>query len=489
MIIYWLKNRLQYFLKGNIIIYEKTERRKLMGGSEEKSKKVGTVLAFAAVAAAVVMIVTANNENTSQTMGSGLSGYVSSGESKAENSSENSSEISSEISGGVTDGIKGGYVIRGNEASVEADVEMERLITEVICTEYEALARLEDTDITKFFEEPGCESALLNQTVLNYWVGMRGNSLNDLKFNEYEIGIKYDEINELEDGNIEVKITEDSRVRFAFLNGEDSYTSGMPQIFILKKTEKGYSLVSRERDEGAYILISEMYEEEKGDNAEEVFQKIEKVLLDASVTAAKNLKQQWEEYRQDPEKYSSPKIDWDVDYDASAAVEYANRWVGKVETLRNPEWGEYDEYGGNCNNFISQCLFAGGIPMDTKGTIGVQWKWYGEGVNERQTKKGRSYSWTGVGNFYQYCLHNTGYGLVAWTDGNYFAGQKGDIMQCGILDAWKHSVIITECVKDENGVTIDYLTASNTSDRINYPASAYAYPELRVIRIFGWNKK
>lgn len=464
-----------------------------MGISEENKKKVGTVLAFTAVVVAVVMIVTANNEDLSYTMGSGSSEYINSEKSKTEisdeESGESSEEISTEIPEEKPEEIKGGYVIRGNEASIEADIEMEKLITELLCAEYEAIAKLESSDVTRFFEDPASENALLNQTALNYLIGMRKSSLNNLKIDEYEIGIKYDEINELEDGNIEVKITEDSRVKFAFLNGEDSYTSGMPHIFILKKTNKGYRLVSRERDEGAYILIDEMYEEQKGNNPKEMFAQIEKILLDASKVAAENLKQQWNEYKQDPEKHTRPQIAWDVDYDTEAAVEYANRWVGKTETLRNSEWGEYDEYGGNCNNFISQCLFAGGIPMDTKGTIGVQWKWYGEGINERQTKKGRSYSWTGVGNFYQYCLHNTGYGLVAWTDGNYFAGQKGDIMQCGILDAWKHSVIVTECVKDENGVTVDYLTASNTSDRLNYPASAYAYPELRVIRIFGWNKK
>ncbi len=465
-----------------------------MSGSEEKSKKVGTVLAFAAVAAAVLMIITANNENSNQTMGSGLSEYISSEESAEEKSEskngEESSEISAEISEDTESGVKGGYVIRENEEGVVAESEIERLIAEIMIAEYEAVARLEAADITKFFEEPDSENALLNQTVLNYWVGMRSNSLNNLKLDEYELGIRFDEINELEDGCLEVKITEDSRVKFEFLKGEDSYTSGMPHVFIFRKNESGYSLVSRERDEGSYILIDEMYEEKKEEgNAAEIFSQIESVLIDASKAAAEALKQQWEEYREDPEEYERPQIDWDVDYDAEAAVEYANSWVGKTETLRNSEWGEYDDYGGNCNNFISQCLFAGGIPMDTKGAIGVQWKWYGEGVNERQTKKGRSYSWTGVGHFYQYCLHNTGYGLVAWTDGNYFAGQKGDIMQCGILDAWKHSVIITECVKDENGVTIDYLTASNTSDRINYPASAYAYPELRVIRIFGWNKK
>ena len=60
----------------------------------------------------------------------------------------------------------------------------------------------------------------------------------------------------------------------------------------------------------------------------------------------------------------------DHPYDRDAARAYMLTWVGK----RNPAFMAYDDYGGNCMNFGSQVLAAGGIPMDTNG--GYETGWY-----------------------------------------------------------------------------------------------------------------
>jgi hypothetical protein len=72
-------------------------------------------------------------------------------------------------------------------------------------------------------------------------------------------------------------------------------------------------------------------------------------------------------------------------------------------------------------------------------------------------------------------------------DDNLYSGQAGDILQYGYDDNWMHSVIVTDVVEDDDGNTIDYLINSNTTDRINYPASAYGYAQMRIIKIVGWN--
>ena len=41
-------------------------------------------------------------------------------------------------------------------------------------------------------------------------------------------------------------------------------------------------------------------------------------------------------------------------YDREAAVAYARRWVGE----RSGDWPDYSRNGGNCQNFVSQCLLA-----------------------------------------------------------------------------------------------------------------------------------
>ena len=83
----------------------------------------------------------------------------------------------------------------------------------------------------------------------------------------------------------------------------------------------------------------------------------------------------------------------DNPYDRQAAVAYAHEWVGQ----RNDEWGDYGMYGGNCQNFVSQALLAGGIPMDIEGD--AVWKWYGSTPSDTNRASGRSASFSGVEAF------------------------------------------------------------------------------------------
>ena len=48
------------------------------------------------------------------------------------------------------------------------------------------------------------------------------------------------------------------------------------------------------------------------------------------------------------------------EYNREAAVSYARRWA----LGRNPAYMDYELWGGDCTNFISQCLRSGQIPMD-----------------------------------------------------------------------------------------------------------------------------
>jgi len=46
-------------------------------------------------------------------------------------------------------------------------------------------------------------------------------------------------------------------------------------------------------------------------------------------------------------------------YNRAAAVEYANAWCGS----RNPAYADYSGVGGDCANFVSQCILAGGFSL------------------------------------------------------------------------------------------------------------------------------
>ncbi len=77
-----------------------------------------------------------------------------------------------------------------------------------------------------------------------------------------------------------------------------------------------------------------------------------------------------------------------MSYERLKAVNYAITWWNS----RNPRFFDFDLIGGDCTNFISQCLFYGGIEMNKD--------WYYKSLNDR------SPSWSGVNEFCSTALNN-----------------------------------------------------------------------------------
>lgn len=399
-----------------------------------------------------------------------------------------------------TSGILGGLP-KGDVSIINSgDTQLEPGISDEILgfyyTYFNSLGALEEKDLTAFFDlndEKSAKNALINQTSLAYLVGSRKAQPNDLVFKKYSCQLSVTGIKQLDKGEIEVELDESNTINFNFISDVDSISSGIDNIFIFTQTDGGWKIASHERSEDSYSLIEDEYlSQTKGknigtDKSREILNEIKTNLLAEAAENVNIRKNELMDYIADKLKYSVPEVKRDNNYDRDAAVAYAMKWVSPVKTVRNDQYESYDDLGGNCTNYISQCIHAGGIPMDTHGEPEVQWKWYGDAVDESQTPNGRSASWPGVPEFYYYCMNNTGYGMAASVDENLYSGEKADILQYGTDNAWKHSVIITNVVKDSSGNTTDYLINSNTTDRINYPASAYSYYKQRLIKIYGWN--
>ena len=62
-------------------------------------------------------------------------------------------------------------------------------------------------------------------------------------------------------------------------------------------------------------------------------------------------------------------------YDRLEAVIYAHRWAYG----RNPAFYDYEEIGGDCTNYASQCIYAGTGVMNYTPTFG----WYYINSNDK----------------------------------------------------------------------------------------------------------
>ena len=72
----------------------------------------------------------------------------------------------------------------------------------------------------------------------------------------------------------------------------------------------------------------------------------------------------------------------ELNYNRQAAVSYARKWAFR----RNPNYYDFENLGGDCTNFASQCIYAGAGVMNYTPVFG----WFYKSANDRTA------SWTGV---------------------------------------------------------------------------------------------
>jgi len=153
-----------------------------------------------------------------------------------------------------------------------------------------------------------------------------------------------------------------------------------------------------------------------------------------------------------------------MEYNRRRAVAYANRWAYE----RNPAYYDFSSIGGDCTNYVSQCLYAGSGVMNYTPETG----WYYINVNER------SPSWTGVEFLYEFLINNKTRGpfgtLIPLSQ-----VQPGDVIQLANPERFYHSLFVVEVSGDEIFVNAHTLNASRR------PLSSYNYENLRAIGILG----
>lgn len=347
--------------------------------------------------------------------------------------------------------------------------EQEELLISYMEVYYQSLASLEIQDFGTLFSNP--EQELLAERTLFFHISMRKMQKADYSLVSYRYMLKCENIKEQEDGTLRVFVGEDNVQNFRQTPEVDSQRFGAYHRFVLEEKDGTWYIQSHMLFDGLYMVLYQ------GD--------IEQDLTDAYMAYLPEyleLIREEVKYRESQREWEPVMLEADHGYDREAAVAYADSYI----EVQNEEWPYYGGRGGNCQNYASQCLIAGGIPMDIYGTS--VWKWYSESMSNGPGAQGRSSSWTGVDQFVHYVKNNSGYGLVAETEAPYYTGEAGDLLHMGTEGDWRHTVVIASRIEDESGEVLDYLMDSNTGDLRNYPASLYGYPKIILTKIFGWNE-
>ncbi len=173
-------------------------------------------------------------------------------------------------------------------------------------------------------------------------------------------------------------------------------------------------------------------------------------------------------------KEYTPSFESEYPYNSDNACIYAMNSSG-----HSPEYGTYDE---NDTNFCSQCVAAGGIPMDDQGNSLTQWKWYGYEINNTRTKEGCTLTWYNRNKFWVYAVENTGFGMVAECSDTV---RRGDIVQLMKQDEPVLQCIVTDIIYDNDGNAVDFIVC--TDKLKNKPVSLMWNGDLRFINIIGYN--
>lgn len=156
-----------------------------------------------------------------------------------------------------------------------------------------------------------------------------------------------------------------------------------------------------------------------------------------------------------------------VAYNRQAAAEYAKKWAFG----RNPAYYDFEDIGGDCTNFASQCLYAGAPVMNYTKDLG----WY------YISSDNRAAAWTSAEHFRRFMLNNTGEGpFAAAAEIKHL--ELGDFINLSTGYEIYHTLIIVGFSDGEP------LIAAHTSDAYMRPLSSYYYEQALGLHILGANK-
>lgn len=157
-----------------------------------------------------------------------------------------------------------------------------------------------------------------------------------------------------------------------------------------------------------------------------------------------------------------------MEYNRLAAVRYARRWAFR----RNPAYYNFDDLGGDCTNFVSQCVYAGAGVMNFTPDAG--WYYISSDL--------RSPSWTSVRFFYEFMTTNEGAGPYGY-EADISELLPGDVVQLAYRDenTFEHTLLVVGIGRNPSPQNL--LLAAHSNDAYRRRLSSYNYINARFIHI------
>ena len=134
-------------------------------------------------------------------------------------------------------------------------------------------------------------------------------------------------------------------------------------------------------------------------------------------------------------------------YNREKAVKYALQYA----LYPNPDYYDFSMLGGDCTNFVSQCIYAGGVLMN----FNVNGWYYLNLAN-------RAPAWSGVNEFWSFAINNKGVG-VKLAPCEKFDLQIGDVVQLFNGIKFYHNLIVTDKFGDNIRVSAHDYNVKNVS--------------------------
>ncbi len=160
-----------------------------------------------------------------------------------------------------------------------------------------------------------------------------------------------------------------------------------------------------------------------------------------------------------------------IAYNREKVLEYTQKFALK----RNSKYFNFDEFGGDCTNFCSQCLLEGSLEMNRVYTP----LWYYNNINDR------SPSWSGVEFLYEYLTLNKNKGPFARL-AKFNEIEIGDLVQLKFVDnnIFSHCMVVSGLNQPILSYN-DIFVCAHTIDSLNRPLSHYRFEKIRFLHIEG----